>query len=90
MVVGRARFEMGETPGWRLALRAALPAGAAFLPAPVLGCTLCHSDIATLLRARVLAPDVWWNACAVAVPLLLLFAVVAIVAFEPTNMRAGR
>jgi hypothetical protein len=38
-----------------------------------------------LLRERVLASDLWWYACTVTVPLLLLFSIVAVVAYEPTG-----
>lgn len=85
MVVGRAGLETGRANGRRLVLRAVLAGAAAASPAPLLGCTLCHSDAAMLLRERVLAPDFWWNACTVTVPLLILFSIVAVVAYEPTG-----
>ena len=52
-------------------------------PAPALACTLCHSPQAASVRERLLSPDLWWNACAVALPLLFLLAVVALVVREP-------
>lgn len=61
----------------------AVLAPAALLPVPALACTLCHSPQATSVRERLLAGDLWWNACAVALPLTLLLAVVALVLREP-------
>jgi hypothetical protein len=52
-------------------------------PAPALACTLCHSPQAASVRERLLSPDLWWNACAVALPILFLLAVVALVVREP-------
>ena len=61
----------------------ALLAPATLLPVPALACSLCHSPQAASVRERLLAPDLWWNACAVALPLMLLLSVVALVVREP-------
>ncbi|MBB3911142.1 hypothetical protein [Sphingomonas desiccabilis] len=61
----------------------AVLAPAALLPMPALACTLCHSPQAASVRERLLAADLWWNACAVALPLMLLLSVVALVVREP-------
>jgi hypothetical protein len=50
---------------------------------PALACTLCHSPQAASVRERLLAPDLWWNGCAVALPLVFLLSVVALVLREP-------
>ncbi|MCC2975455.1 hypothetical protein LK533_02055 [Sphingomonas sp. PL-96] len=64
--------------GWiGVAALASLP------PAPALACTLCHSPQAVSVRERLLSPDLWWNACAVVLPLLFLLALVALVLREP-------
>ena len=69
--------------GFRHLSRISILALATLLPVPALACTLCHSPQAASVRERLLAPDLWWNACAVALPLMLLLSVVALVVREP-------
>jgi hypothetical protein len=63
---------------------------ALLVPTPALACTLCHSPQAASVRERLLAPDLWWNGCAVALPLVLLLSVVALVLREPIAPRSDR
>jgi hypothetical protein len=57
----------------------------ALFPAPALACTLCHSPQAASVRERLLSPDLWWNACALVLPLLFLLTVLAAVVREPVE-----
>lgn len=57
----------------------------AMTPAEVFACTLCHSPQATLIRARLLQPDLWFNVCAIALPIALLASIVAVVHFDPVG-----
>lgn len=50
---------------------------------PALACTLCYSRQAATLRERLSGADMLWNLCALALPLLLLTAIVALIAREP-------
>jgi predicted permease len=59
------------------------------LPVPALACTLCQSAQAASIRDRLMAPDLWWNACAIILPLSLLLAVVALVLREPETPGAA-
>jgi hypothetical protein len=61
------------------------PALALLFPVPALACTLCRSAQATSIRERLLAPDLWWNACAIVLPLLLLLSLVTLAAREPAT-----
>ncbi|SFR81889.1 hypothetical protein [Sphingomonas jatrophae] len=54
----------------------------ALTPLPAAACTLCRSDAAEAIRARLVAPDLAWNLCVTAIPLLLLLAIIAAVARE--------
>jgi hypothetical protein len=58
---------------------------AALLAGPAHACTLCDSVQAMSVRARLLAHDLWWNACAVALPLVLLLVVIGWIAYEPDS-----
>lgn len=46
---------------------------------PAWACTLCHSRTAEDVRAAILGPDLWSNLGALAAPLPLLVAAVALV-----------
>jgi len=56
-------------------------------PTQVLACTLCDSPQATSIRARLLQPDLWFNLCAIALPIALLASIVAVVHFDPVGRR---
>ena len=58
-------------------------------PAEVFACTLCHTPQATSIRARLLQPDLWFNLCAVALPIALLASIVAVIHFGPVGRRIG-
>ncbi len=54
-------------------------------PAQGFACTLCHSPQAVSVRARLLQPDLWFNLCAVLLPLALLAWTVGMVAIGPRD-----
>jgi hypothetical protein len=68
----------------RQLLRLILVIGA-MIPTEVLACTLCDSPQATSIRARLLQPDLWFNLCAIALPIALLASIVAVVHFDPVG-----
>lgn len=54
-------------------------------PAPAWACTICHSPTAWGVRHLLLEHEFLSNLAAVAAPLPLLLAIVALVAREPGN-----
>ena len=59
-------------------------------PARGFACTLCHSAQAVSVRARLLQPDLWFNLCAVLLPLALLAWAIGMVAIGPTGRNPAR
>lgn len=57
----------------------------ALLAGPAMACTLCNSSQAMSVRARLLEPDLLWNAAAILLPLLGLLAIIALAVREPTR-----
>ena len=55
----------------------------ALLAGPAMACTLCNSTQAMSVRARLLEPDLLWNAAAIMLPLLGLLAIIALAVREP-------
>ena len=73
------------------AVRASYGAAVAwlFLATPAFACTLCHSEPALSVRARLMEPDLAWNVATILLPLTGLLAIVAWVAYEPKKQRAS-
>jgi hypothetical protein len=69
----------------RQPLRLLLLAASVWQPAEVFACTLCDSPQATSIRARLFQPDLWFNLCAVSLPIALLASIVAVIHFEPAS-----
>jgi hypothetical protein len=69
----------------RPSARFTVTAATGMWPAQAFACTLCDSAQAVSVRARLLQPDLWFNLCAVLVPLALFAAVVALVARHPAR-----
>ena len=57
----------------------------ALQPATAAACTLCYSRQAILVRERLCQDDLWWNGCAILLPLALLASIVALAAHEPRH-----
>lgn len=52
-------------------------------------CTLCHSQVAEEVRARIFEADFWPNLAMVAAPALILFGAILLAARTPViDMRA--
>ena len=67
----------------RTALRTAIAASIIGWSGVASACTLCHSEQAASVRARLLQADLAINACAVVLPLVALAWVIALVAHGP-------
>lgn len=80
---GEERLAGMDAVSMRRFMAAGLAASATFAAGPAAACTLCRSAPAASIRERLLAPDLWWNAAALVMPLLLLLSIVALVAREP-------
>ena len=89
MVYGQAWLVEALFSAMRPLLRRAMIFIAAW-PAQGFACTLCHSPQAVSVRARLLQPDLWFNLCAILLPLALLAWTVGMVAVGPANRRRAR
>lgn len=54
-------------------------------PVQAFACTLCHSEQAASVRARLLQSDIWLNACTVVLPLAMLAWIIALVVSGPAG-----
>jgi hypothetical protein len=67
----------------RIVLRTGIVISAGAWPVSAFACTLCHTEQAAAVRARVLQSDLIFNAGAVVLPLALLACMIALIARGP-------
>lgn len=66
-------------------MRALLFFAATFVSAPVFACTLCYSQVAEEVRARLFNADFLPNLAMISLPALILFGVIFYAARTPTG-----
>lgn len=67
-------------------LKVLLFSSAMFVSAPSVACTLCHSQVAEAVRARLFDNDFFVNLAMVALPALILFGAIFYIARTPANL----